>query len=254
MAKISLAILTVVAFPHALWLVVFRRELPKPGRTHGLRRRFVLATLLFVGLLAQVGCGRRPFVSCYISASPPPADTQLTGPQKVAGAFQAVWRTLDPERGEEFRNALETAAGEGTIRPKVADMLAVAYMDLAYHKQRTRGGGPKTTCYKMTELGGTLVTARENALKQLELLEKARAAGTIDADTAAKARAALAHELEMLHRAEQADHRELKAQQRLVEQYRDGAVAPSDAATAAARLIVEMEGGPATDAGTIEEQ
>jgi len=44
-------ILTVAAFFYALGLVLSGRKLPEPAQARGLRRRFILATLLFVGLL-----------------------------------------------------------------------------------------------------------------------------------------------------------------------------------------------------------
>jgi hypothetical protein len=166
----------------------------------------------------------------------------------VASTLKAVWRTLDRERGEEFREKLEVAVGQGVIRKKVADMLAIAFSELAYHKERTRGKLQMATCYKMTRLGGRLVTTRENALKQLELMVKARGSGAIDSETAVKVYIALAGELEMFHRANAlSGSSDWYAQEQLIKQYGQKEIIPGDSAGVAAGIIVEMEDGQLPD-------
>lgn len=231
MSKIAIACLTVAAFAYAVWLVVSRRRLPNPKNCKGLQRRFVLATLLFVGLLAATlsKAGKPPEVICYVAPAPRQEIQQPTRYQQVTAALKAIWRMLDPKRAEEFRNRLEAVAAEGKLRKKTADMLAVAFSELAFHKQRTRGKGPHVTCYKMTPLGGTLYTTRENALKQLELLANARESGAIDAETAAKAHSILAKEVEMLHRAKALMALENRlAQGRLTDLYKAEKIVPGD--------------------------
>ncbi|MHC4744998.1 MAG: hypothetical protein ACYS8Z_24035, partial [Planctomycetota bacterium] len=165
----------------------------------------------------------------------------------LVAALKAIWRTLDPEQSEQFRQKLEAAAGDRVIRRKTAGMLAVAFTEIAYHKRRTRGKGPFATCYKMTTLGGTLYGTREKALKQLELLQSAREKGKIDEETAAKAHAVLAQEVEMLHRAKASDLKtDWRRQREFVEEYKAGKVKPGDVATVAADMIVQMEGASST--------
>jgi hypothetical protein len=242
MSKILLAILTVAAFVYAGWLVFLRHPLPDLRQATGLRRRFRLATLLFAGLLGSHGCQYAPL--CYLPAEPPPA-TAPAAPRNLSQTLKAAWRTLDPKQSDHFRKKLESAVDEGLVPQRTADMLAVAYNELSFHKQRTRSREPQPTCYDATILGGTMMTSRENALKQIELLEKAHASGAIDDQTARKAREALARELEMLFQAEN-----LKPDQRaetegqLIQQYDQGKIVPSGSAQDAARLIVEMEREP----------
>lgn len=246
MTKITIAVLTVGAFLYATWLVFLRKPLPDPGGSTGLRKRFLLAVLLFTGLLGASVHGadkKAPMILCYAPPAPD-ADPRPMTRDEVVAAFKAVWQTLDPARGAEFRQKLEAAAETGAMRKKVANMLAVAFSDLAAHKDRTRGEGPRTTCYEMTILGGAEYTSRENALKQLELLANARSQGRIDAATAAKAQAALAREVEMLHRGHTLNTSgSWREGDRLARQYNNGEIIPGDAAEVTAAMIVEMEDG-----------
>jgi hypothetical protein len=246
MSKVLIAVLTVAAFVYAVWLVLTRRRLPNPRHHRGLRRRFVLATLLFVGLLATTfsRAGRPPEVTCYDVVFVLPEVRQPITAHKFGVAIKAIWRTLDPAQSDEFRNKLEAVAAEGKIRKKTADMLTIAFSELAYHKQRTRGKGPRKTCYEMSAFGATLYSTREDAIKQLELLSKARESGVIDAETGAKAHAVLAKEVEMLHRAKRLDRTQnWRAETHLMERYKAGKIAPGDVASVTAAMIVEMEDG-----------
>lgn len=241
MTKIIMAVLTVAAFVYALWLVLGKRALPDPRQTTGWRRRFRLATLLFVGLLLghNAACW-----TCYI---PPPTreqQEQRNRREEARAAVSAAWRTLDAGRNEEFRQKLEAAVGENVIQKNTVDMLMVAYDELAMHKQITRSVQPQATCYDMSKLGTTLVTSRERAMKQLELLEKARATDTVGLYTLERTREVLARELEMFYKAAHAHPEDgSEAERRLINQYRCGEIVPSDTAKDAARVIVEMELG-----------
>jgi hypothetical protein len=243
MSKIILAILTVAAFAYACWLVFLRKPLPDPRQSTGLRRRFQLATLLFVGLMQVTGCAARPALMCY-DVAPATQLSRNTVPGGLA-TVKAVWRTLDPKQSDEFRRKLEAAVGQGAIPQKTADLLAVAYKDLSFHREQTRTKGPHSTCYQMTTLGGTLSKSRETALRQLELLDSARASGTVDDQTADKARAVLARELEVFQQAQslKPDYRQ-SDQDRLEQQRNEGKIVPSEPAQDAARLIVDMEREP----------
>ncbi len=236
MSKLVIAILTVGAFFYALWLVLCGRKLPDPARARGLRRRFILATLLFAGLLSGIAKSKqdRPPVMCY-SIAELPSPTVMNRDQVVA-TLQAVWRTLDPERGVEFRAKLEAAAGRGAIRRKTADMLAVAFQELAYHKKRSQ-----IVCY-IPKITPTYRT-RVSAAKQLKLLAEARKQGKIDGETSQKAMTALARDVELLHRMKDSEWKNYSNQKQLINDYQEGRRIPGDSATVAAAMIVEMEGG-----------
>jgi hypothetical protein len=242
MAKITIVVLALTALIYAAYLVLTNRQVPKPKNFSGGRRRFILATLLFVGLMGKTSViGRESSFICY--GVPSPQSNKISR-QELVVVLKAIWQTLDPKRLEEFWNKLETAAKQGVIRRKTANMLAITFKGLSYHKQRTRGKGPRVTCYEMTQLGYTLYTTRENALKQLELLAKARQSGTIDTETAAKAHTVLAREAEMLHDSQSYIHSSnWYAQDLLIQQYKSGEIVAGDAASVTAGMIIEMEGG-----------
>jgi len=255
MSKITVAVLTLAAFLYAAWLVFLRKPLPDPVKATGLRKRFLLAVLLFAGLLgasATADDGKAPQITCYSVVAVDPTPVKMTKEEAMA-TLKGVWKTLDPGKGEEFRRKLDAAVEHGSIQQKVAAMLEVAFRDLSFHRARTRGDGLHTTCYDMSILGGTLMASRENAYKQLELLDKARKKGAIDEETAARARETLASEIEMFHRGDEfhATNRPWQDENALVKQYQDGEVLPSDEAKDAAGIIVEMEGGrlPQPDPG-----
>jgi len=248
MSKITIAVLTLAAFLYAAWLVFLRKPLPDPVNATGLRKRFLLAVLLFAGLLgasAARGDGPSPSsLSCYDVRIPAATPVRMTRAEAVV-TLQAVWRTLDRDKGKEFRAKLDVAVKQGGVPRNAAAMLQVAFDELAFHQWRTVGEGAGPTCYKPTILGGTLYTSRKNALQQLRLLDEARKNGTVDEETANKARAALAKEIEMLNRAKgSGGPQSVEEQNLLAKQYAEGEIVPSDEAKEAAGIIVEMEKGP----------
>ncbi len=240
MAKLSIVILTAAALAYAVYLTLFRTDVPDPRRFTGWRKRFIFATLLFTGLLqAAWNTPKPPQVLCYDMpvATRPTTSTQPTTTQSAAATLQAVWRTLDAKRDAEFREMLETAVARGDIRRSAADILIVAFAELADHKRHR-----KVTCYSMPAGFHTVVTTRERAFAQIELLAKARQRGQIDPDTAAKACHTLARELEMLHRMKpKAASADPKNADTLIRQYKDNQLTPTPETETAARLIVEME-------------
>lgn len=244
MTKIALGLAAVAAFFYALWLVANGGALPDSRRSHGFKRRFLLATLLFAGLLSSGWAdAQTPRKTCYAPAPPP--RQQQDGRATLVSALKAVWITLDAKKGEQFRLMLEKAAGEGKVRPRAGRMLATAFKELAFHQARSSGG---PTCYKMTQFGGAMAGVRGSALKQVELLRKARESGAIDAETAAKAHAALAREIEMLDRAGSLRGTSDRAgEDSLVAEHGSGRVVASDSASVAAAMVVEMEGGIVVD-------
>jgi len=243
MNRIGMAFLLAAAACFAVWIVLMRLQAPEPGSHAGWRRRFVLATLLFV---AAWGAGTA-CRSCYAMDVSREAASDRS--RDVVSTLRAVWLTLDPARGEELRKQIEPLVAQGRLQEPEGRMLAMAYAEIAFHRHRTRGSGSQVTCYDMTTLGGVLYQSRENALKQVELLREAARKGTIDAETAAKARAALARELEMLVLSG-GRIMEVEKEDSWIREYQEKSARPSAPATSAAALIVGLEGGPMPDAGT----
>lgn len=321
MAKITIALLALTALFYAAFLVLFNRQLPDPKEFSGARRRFILATLMFIGLMGPTSVmGRDPGINCYLMVLLP-RPNKLSH-HELAVALKAIWRTLDPKQSEKFRKKLEAAAGKGTIRKKTADMLAIAFDELAYHNQRTGGKvqkdpikepplilcyvipakpgpidstsktserrrlkalkqlevlqmarqsniiNPETsdkahaalvrdmqikefkdykykpgiTCYDITPLHFEHITTKQyakKALKQLEVLRKARQSGTIDPETAAKAHAVLERQVQMLYQTKSRDIASLF----VAKKDKEEKTVVSDSASVAAAIIVEMEGG-----------
>lgn len=239
MRTVIRAILTASAFLYACWLTLLRRHLPEPAGTRGLKRRFLLATLLFVGFLTCVSCKKeRATPTCYEIMIEP---DELTLEAKTGAAMAAAWRALDPEMGDAFRAELAIAVSNGKLDQKAADVLKMAFAELAAHKKRTSGDGPKVTCYKMTLLGNTLVRSRYSITRQMELLDKAQNQGSINEETAQKAREAVARDLEMLSRSEAIRKLPHPDQRKIIDDYEDGKLTPGDAAVMAAGVIVEMQ-------------
>jgi hypothetical protein len=271
--KLLIPFLAIAAFVYALWLVVFRRRLPNPQGATGLRKRFYLAVLLFVGFLTIAlpslrGRGGLLGPSCYEQIAPGPAVSAREG---ALATLEAVWLTLDSRNGESFARKLDAAVEQGQVQRELSAMLIMAFRELASHKELTRGEGRKAGCYASRgEFAGTLKESRESAYKQLELLKRARRAGTIDRETAEKCQAVLAIELQMLSQALQLgrgdseaekelllarelrlvgqprrppSHYDSEAEIELMEQYAKGELKPGEAATEAAAFIVRMETG-----------
>ncbi len=251
MFKIILAILTAAAFFYALWLVVFRRPLPDPRQANGLKKRFRLAVLLLVSAMAAPAC-----ITCYAPASTTQQRAQAVR-REMLHTLKAVWRTLDSSRNEEFRRELDAVVNQNGMNKHTADLLAVAYAELARHKGQYRGDS-RILCYSPLPPNSpvegreeALHQARENALKQLELLAKARRFGRIDQPTADKAEAALYRELELFNRITLLDkardqHSEdplvinLREEQ-TVKQYETGQLFAAETAMDAAGIIIELE-------------
>ncbi|UCG49650.1 MAG: hypothetical protein JSU94_07685 [Phycisphaerales bacterium] len=250
MSRIAIAVLTAAAFVYALWLML-RRKRPGPVYNNALHRRFVTATLVFTGLLGTTpGAGQgKETVGPEMSAQP-----SASSGRDIVRTLRVIWRTLESGSNAEFSRQVAAAAENGGIRRKTAKMLTRVFSELTYHKERTRpdkksntaapgerAGRPK--CYDMTGFEWTLRKTRENAFKQLDLLAECRRSGRIDEETAAKAHAALAREIEMMHRA---GDPEVKADKllldKLIAEYESGKIQPGDSASVAAAVIVEMEG------------
>jgi hypothetical protein len=125
-------------------------------------------------------------------------------------------------------------------------MLSTAFKEISYHRGRTRGT-PRRSCYRMSVMGGTLMRSRESALEQVELLRVAVKSGAVDPATAAKVRSVLAREIETFELASSLEGGDRAAEGRFCDSVRKKSIEPGDAASAAADIIVRMEGGPASD-------
>lgn len=237
MSKLLIVLTAAAAFVYAAWLVALRRPLPDPRAASGLRRRFLFAVLIFAAALAGCRKGPGPDATCYSMVYVPPTQTE---PNAVM-TLRSVWLTLDEKQSDLFNKKLDAAVSAGSLNRGAADILAVAYSNLAEHKYRTRGEGRMMTCYKPSYLGGQLHTSREEALKQLELLEKFRASGTIDADTVARAQSVLARDFELFYQAKDLPAAGNEAATRLIENYKQGGPAPSADARAAASVAIDLE-------------
>ncbi len=240
MSKILIAVLTAAAFFYALWLVVFRRPQPEPRKARGLKQRFYLAALLFVGWLglsyAESPTTNTNSTPC-MSAEEKARHMRLS---KLKDCLESVWRTLEVNRDEEFRKQLKLAVQNKLFTRQVADKLATAYSALAMHKQSTR---PATIlCYEPSPTSAALIPSREKALIQLEALAKARASNVLDDETADKAQKALERELTMLYRAHALENSDNSSNlDQLIKDYEAGRLTPDKDTVEAARLIVDFE-------------
>ena|GEM_PF-6898003 len=252
MSRIAIAVLTAAAFAYALWLLLWRKT-PGPAHNNTLHKRFVTATLVFMGLLGTApGAGEAEETVRTETGIRPNASSG----RDIAATLKVIWRMLESGGNAQFGKEVTAAAEQGKIRRKTAKMLATVFSELTYHKQRTRpnnnsrkavpgerAGRPK--CYDMTGFEWTLRKTRENALKQLELLAEARRSGRINEETADRAHAALAREIEMMHRSGGPEVKDDKMLlDKLIAEYESGKILPGDSASVAAAVIVEMEGCP----------
>ncbi|HBC85354.1 MAG TPA: hypothetical protein DCZ94_00200 [Lentisphaeria bacterium] len=238
MSKISIAILIVAAFIYAVWLVLLERKLPDLRMKTGLKRRFILAVLLFAGMLMNTGC-RSP-VLCYRPAYTE-VDEKTQKTYKVIDTISAAWKVLDADKGEEFRNKLEECVKNKNMDENVSKMLTLAYSELSQHKMMTRNKGEVPTCYKPTVLGFNMQESNETALKQIELLRAAKEKGTIDDETAKKVAETLSRELQFLSDAKAISDLSFEEQKKFLEKCKNSAVSPGGTAISAAQIIVEIE-------------
>jgi hypothetical protein len=229
MTRIALLLLTVGAFVYAVWLVLRGRPLPQPGGTHGLKRRFLLATLLFAGLLSQVSRGQSADAADP-NLSDPNSPWPVVAPEDLWVTIKTVWRTLDPNQAEVFRQHLETAVADGQVRQRVADILSTAFTQIAAHSKVPRS------------LQDSPEFSSEKALQQIEYLRGAQQAGFLDKSTSGYIYSTLAREIEMMWLLGRVKPDERMALDALWERYRSWPP-QIDSAAVAARIIVEMEGG-----------
>ena len=209
-AKIVAGVLLAGAFGYALWLHVFRKPLPDVTGRRGWRRRFFWATALFAawfGIHAS-GCGGgsnsdldvrsrsgldESKMMCYAMAWPPTSSTVAEA--GLSAAVRAAWLSLDGNRGEELRRALEKEVAKRGLSPDAAKLLRIAFRHTAYHYYRDRGEGARGTCY----WGGSSIEGEgwtsEQLLTRMEFLADAARNGQIDQETHDKVAAEIAQSL-----------------------------------------------------------
>lgn len=210
--------LALCAALRALWILA--RPHPRAGSlVAGWKGRTDLASrLLAAGLLAILRgslMAQEPQVLCYDMS--PPLDRVALRPPTLPELLKMAWRTLDPTKGEEFKQQVVSLQRRGLVSQDAGNLLILAYQQLATHKRMTEGG---ITCYKMSQAGVALRASRESLLRETELLAKARRGVWITKDTADRAAAAIARELLILEPASKPPVAQ-EAAERIVELERD---------------------------------
>ena len=194
--KIAAVVLLMAAFGYALWLHVFRKPLPDAGGRKGWRRGFFWATVLFVawmGTQTAHSCEAAALLPCY---GPAPAGT--VAEIGLPATVRAAWLSLDKERGEELRQALETEVAAKGLCTSVAELLRIAFRETAQHYYWTRGAGVGIECYDMTDEGAAIMDTREHLLTRMAFLAEAGRKGQIDKEVYDKVAAEIARSLAVL--------------------------------------------------------
>jgi len=229
MSKVIVALLVMAAFIYAVWLVLFRKKLPDPKSTSGLKRRFLIATVLFAALLGTQSC-----IHCYQIAK---IENYQLHRQDIIDTLQAVWWTLCLECEPQFREKLDELVEAGYVNRKPADMLRAAFSELAMHKKRKQ-----MSCYITTPLNMRMEKIRETALRRVEMLSKAYLAGTLDEETTQRAKAALAQELEVFYgKGFDQQSGKFNYDENVIQQYESETITPCYEAMTAAEIIVQTE-------------
>jgi hypothetical protein len=247
MTRIALLLLTIGAFMYALWLVLRGKPLPQTNGTRGLKCRFLLATLLFVGLLSQVVGGQS---ASDPAGSDPNAPSRVVAAEDLWVTIKTVWRTLDPNQAEVFRQHLETAVADGQVRQRVADILSLAFTQIAAQNapepqdDQSPPPGGTTTTTKKRSLENYPEFSSEHALWQIQSLRKAQETGGITESLSQGVYLSLAREIEMMWLLG-VTPKEWPALDSLWDRYwlLPSRVPPIDSAAVAAKIIVESEGG-----------
>jgi hypothetical protein len=97
-----------------------------------------------------------------------------------------------PAREAAHREALDALVAAGELRPPVADLLQVAFVEASFHAWRLRVGA---TCYDPTQFGWRMQQSRERLCDRARLLDEWARGGTASPELVADARAVLAREI-----------------------------------------------------------
>jgi hypothetical protein len=201
-----------------------------------------LATLLFVGLLSQ-GSRAQSTAPSDPNLADPNAPSHVVAAEDLWVTIKTVWRTLDPNQAEVFRQHLETAVADGQVRQRVADILSTAFTQIAAHSEAARPNGLSPSCYSVPRsLQNSPELSSEKALQQIEYLRGAKQARIISESICQRIHSTLVREIEMMWLLGRVKPDEQMALGSLWERYRS-TMPRIDSAAVAARIIVEMEGG-----------
>ncbi len=236
MTRIALLLLTVGALAYAVWLVLKGKPLPQPNGTRGLKRRFLLATLLFVGLLSQTA--RAQSTVSDPALSDPNAPSHAVAAEDLWVTIKTVWRTLDPSQAEVFRQHLERAVADGQVRQRVADILSTAFTQIATYSTlipQPPGSGVRAQSYPPEPLA-------KSALWRIWDVRNALEKGASES-AFLSAQAGLSRELEIMWLLERTKPDEYMALDSLYARYWYPSMYRIDSAVVAAKIIVEAEGG-----------
>jgi len=251
--KIAAAVLLVAAFGYALWLHILRRPLPNATSRRGWRRGFFWATALFVAWMGANTCHAG-------EASGKSTTTATTTPLPKPGlseAVRAAWLSLDRERGEELRLALEKEVEAKDLSADAAKQLQIAFRHTGYHYWRNRSSAAvrfAIACYGLVSYESYIAeVAREHLLTRMDLLAEAGRKGRIDKGTYEKVVVEIAQSLAVLDAADAKKLLDYKndpdpsskvreKRQEIADALREGtAPIPVDAATTeAAALLADM--------------
>lgn len=144
-------------------------------------------------------------------------------------------------RKTEHRAALDAAVEAGELQPPIAQRLAAAFDEAAFHVWRSSAG---MTCYRMTMAGSRLAEGRGAVLERLAALQELADRGAVDAQVAADARETFERELVLFDGIAELETRDgqarWEAERQLVEQLDAGGVAPDADDVEAARVLVDL--------------
>jgi len=193
MTKLITATLLVAAFVYAAYLVYLRRPIPALAKSGIIKRRFLLATMIFVSFLGGVMAEDKKEITCYKPMPPKEETPKFSSLENFVSSVKAAWKALDSMKTDEFNKQVEQGVQAKLFSSKTGEFLILAYSEISHHKRRYGAA-----CYKMPPVGMMMQASCENLEKQLDDISAAVAKKTLSDEVAKTASAAIAKELEIL--------------------------------------------------------